>query len=183
VVLSGKLRDSLLVLFKPATANAMISKRKFNNYELYKTCFPECAFMWFGDSGQGDVEVGARMMADPIGSCLGAFIQDVATPDGVSLLTKASERRKELGRGVDIVDNYVEAAYRMFERGFLSAEGLARTTASAVQDLLAIREKFTSRSALIARLGEMRRHVKDVNRLLAAKLGDQFVPIPMAVLC
>jgi len=23
--------------------------------------------MWFGDSGQGDVEVGARMMADPTG--------------------------------------------------------------------------------------------------------------------
>eukprot|EP00053_Salpingoeca_punica_P011806 m.105204 g.105204 ORF g.105204 m.105204 type:complete len:476 (+) comp15786_c0_seq2:208-1635(+) len=180
VVLSGKLRDSLLVPFKPATANAMISKRKFRNYEMYKATFPECAFMWFGDSGQGDVEVGIQMMADPAGSCIGAYIQDVASPDGISMLTTHPERQKAREKGVEIVDNYVDAAMRMYDKRILSADGLHRTAQSAIQDLLSIRPNFTNRGVLSARLAEMRRHVREVNKVLAARGDTAFKPLSLA---
>ena len=56
-VLTGDLRDSLLIPFAPSLSNDWISNRKFGSYVRYKRLFPECRFIWFGDSGQGDVQV------------------------------------------------------------------------------------------------------------------------------
>lgn len=61
-VLTGALHDSLLIPFLPAHCNEMIAARKFKNYLRYTQLFPECKFIWFGDSGQGDIQTGLDMV-------------------------------------------------------------------------------------------------------------------------
>eukprot|EP00051_Salpingoeca_urceolata_P006837 m.90410 g.90410 ORF g.90410 m.90410 type:complete len:165 (+) comp15008_c0_seq6:2579-3073(+) len=65
VVLSGQLVDSLLIPFAPDHSNEWISKRKLDNIFKYIRVFPECKFLWFGDSGQGDIIVGTILNTDP----------------------------------------------------------------------------------------------------------------------
>ena len=54
-VLCGHLSDSLLIPFAPNFCNSRISLTKVSNAVRYSFLFPECRFVWFGDSGQGDV--------------------------------------------------------------------------------------------------------------------------------
>ncbi|EGD77979.1 hypothetical protein PTSG_09612 [Salpingoeca rosetta] len=54
-VLCGHLSDSLLIPLAPAFCNSRISSTKVRNVVRYSLLFPECRFVWFGDSGQGDV--------------------------------------------------------------------------------------------------------------------------------
>lgn len=126
IVLSGHLKDSLLVPFKPTYANKLISARKLTNIEHYQKTFPESRFIWFGDSGQGDIIVGQQMIkADPTGTMvLGAYIQDVVRKDGLHFKSSPEERAAILADSkVHVVDNYLDVAKHLHLRGLLSLEG------------------------------------------------------------
>ena len=85
-VITGVLSDSVLIPFAPSLSNDWISNRKFGSYVRYKRLFPECRFIWFGDSGQGDVQMGQKMLEEDLESMhafkleksvIGCYIQDV----------------------------------------------------------------------------------------------------------
>ena len=62
-LLLGKLRDSLLIPFAPGYSNRKISGTKYENYLRYQQLFPECNFLWFGDSGQADIALGEMLLS------------------------------------------------------------------------------------------------------------------------
>jgi hypothetical protein len=184
-VLSGVLGDSLMIPFKPTQCNIKIAARKLRNYHRYVKLFPECRFLWFGDSGQGDIQTALDMMnghAPPgetsagaaVGkvhrAMLGAFIQDVALEDGLALKTTAVEREKLQQRHVHVVDNYVEAAVIMHrELGLLSLEALSAVATAAMEELEAAAPRFEHAVVYHARCDEMAFAVGNVNQLRKAK--------------
>lgn len=163
-VLPGDIRDSLLVTIDPPSANVKICDRKLENFNTHAQMFPESTFMWFGDSGQSDVEVGAELMKRP--RVLGAFIQDVARENGTILKTSDHDREVIRARKVIIANNYVDVARHIYEAGHLSAEGLHTVATCALRDLESIRSRFTRPESFEMRRSEMVASLGFVDALL-----------------
>jgi hypothetical protein len=153
-VLTGKLRDSILIPFKADYANELIASRKVDNFEKHAEVFPECSFIWFGDSGQSDVDVGVQLMKRK--NVLGAYIQDVARDDGILLHTSARDREQFERQNVFIADNYVEVALHMHRQNLLSHQGLFDTAHDAALHLVELRERFSNPEVFQARIRELR---------------------------
>merc|ERR1711907_280537 len=140
-VLGGHLSDSLLVPFASNVSNRLISDRKFGNFVRYATMYPECKFVWFGDSGQGDIATAKRMMETgpdvpeaARGRVVAAFIQDVSDDDGLQLKTTVAERTQLGYRRIYVVDNYLEAAVIACKQlEIISAPALRQVAATARQ--------------------------------------------------
>lgn len=111
--------------------NARIARGKLESFEEYRQLYPEYAFVFLGDSGQGDAAFGARLMADHGASVLAVLIHDVVA-------TPAAEREEHRRRNVRFFDTYVGAALVGFELGLIRAEGLGRVAAAAREELEAI---------------------------------------------
>jgi len=141
--------------FTKLAGNDLIAEEKIANFERYRRVFPEFRFVFFGDSGQGDVAVGERMRALAPEAVPVVLIHDVvATPE---------ERRRELSeRGVHLSDSYVGAAAIAYERGLLAVEGLERVIAAAERELSAI--MFESDAERAARAAELLRDVERARR-------------------
>ncbi|RKG97536.1 DUF2183 domain-containing protein [Corallococcus sp. CA053C] len=128
--------------------NTRIAQKKFDNFERYARLFPEYGFVFVGDSGQGDVEFGARMRAAQPQAVRAVFIHDVvATPE--------PKREEWRAQHVFFFDTYVGAAVEAFHAGVLSRDGVDRITAAAVESLAAI--AFTSPAQRQAREAELAR--------------------------
>ena len=82
--LFGELKDSVLIPFAKQTADRMVADRKMGNIDGYIKIFPECKFVWFGDSGQGDMLVGDEMNKAYGDLMTGVYIQDVVKKDGLT---------------------------------------------------------------------------------------------------
>lgn len=109
VVVSGDLTHLL--------SNESMAERKWTNFLRLQAVFPECLFLWVGDSGQGDLLLGQRMRKAFPASVPGVFIHDVvATPQA---------RREELARErIFLFDSYVGAALRAFQEGLMTGDSL-----------------------------------------------------------
>lgn len=167
-ILSGKLRDSLLIPFKKSTANRLISRRKINNFAQYEELFPACSFMWFGDSGQSDIQCGLGMKERTDERILGIYIQDVAKSNGCQLKSCSTERSQLSECGVLVVDNYVQVAVDIHENHpkYLTAEGLQHIVRCAVRDLVVAEPRFEDALALKMRWLEMESQVALANAAL-----------------
>ncbi|RKH11157.1 DUF2183 domain-containing protein [Corallococcus sp. CA047B] len=111
--------------------NTRIAQKKFENFEQYARLFPEYGFVFVGDSGQGDVEFGARMLAAQPQTVRAVFIHDVvATPE--------AKREEWRARHIFFFDTYVGAAVEAFHAGVVSRDGVDRIATAAVESLAAI---------------------------------------------
>jgi hypothetical protein len=180
-ILTGVLKDSLLIPFAPDLCNTWVASRKFNNYLMYKSAFPECQFVWWGDSGQGDVDMGLRMLdedrlaevnASAAGaadeevarlvarrSVVGVYIQDVVLNDGITPKVGFRERCEHVIKSVYIVDNYIDVGLQMYKQGMLGLASLRRITSDSVAELAAIKIEGFQGSKMI-RKAEHRVHKK-----------------------
>jgi hypothetical protein len=77
--------------------------------------FPECEFMWFGDSGQADIMVGEQLFLlndDPTSAStartVAVYIQDVVKDDGVTFKTSPVDRARYQGTDIVIAENYLQ---------------------------------------------------------------------------
>ena len=180
VVLSGQLRDSLLVPIAANLSNKWISKRKFGNIERYMTVFSECSYLWFGDSGQGDALVGEKIMKMEGAHVAGVFITDVVQNDGVTFKTPYSERAQWREKGVDFVDNYLEVAFECHKRDLLSDEGLDEMASMTAKQVRAIAPRFrgncyalngqAATRALAARFLEYEQQLSRIGQCLESKV-------------
>jgi hypothetical protein len=145
--------------FTRLIGNDAIAEEKGANFRRYRSVFPEYRFVFFGDSGQGDVAFGESIRALAPEAVTMVFIHDVvATPE---------ERRRELcGRGIHFCDTYVGAALAAFEAGLLSAEGLRRVGDAAERELGSVR--FESDADRGARMADIAR---DIDRVRVALGG------------
>ena len=159
VCLSGELIDSVLIPFAPDYSNEKISARKLGNIERYMRVFPECDFLWFGDTGQGDLIVGEKMLANPVLSAQlkGVFIQDVVKSDGHHYKTPPSERLTQHEAGIDIVDNYLEVALALHERNLLPRDALKKVAISTAKQVRALLVDPHNVEIIVARVIEHER--------------------------
>jgi hypothetical protein len=180
VVLSGHLRDSVLIPVAPGRSNDMISRRKFHNYYRYMSVFYESQFLWLGDSGQGDVLMGRRMLADDTDrargvAVRGVYIQDVVLADGVSFKTGPAERAALAREHILVCETYIDVAVDLHDRALLlPPANFRRVVADTVADLAALRPQFFDPAAATqlgtaawpARVAEVTRAVAAANAVL-----------------
>ncbi|WP_223633046.1 phosphatase domain-containing protein [Corallococcus sp. EGB] len=136
--------------------NTRIAHKKFENFEQYARLFPEYGFVFVGDSGQGDVEFGARMREALPQAVRAVFIHDVvATPQD----TRDAWRE----RHVFFFDTYVGAAVDAFHAGVVSRDGVDRVAAAARESLAVI--AFPSEAQRQAREAELTRDLARASAL------------------
>lgn len=116
-VLSGSFRALL-------TKDAMAT-RKLENIARYRRLFPEYQLVFLGDSGQGDVLVGERLIQVEAAAVRLVLIHDVVnTPEEV--------RAEYAAKGIYFHDTYVGAAAVAYEHGLISRDGLLAVAKEAV---------------------------------------------------
>lgn len=116
-VLSGSLRA---LVSKEAMA-----ARKLENIDHYRALFPEYRLVFVGDSGQGDVLVGERLVNADTNPAQLVLIHDVVG-------TPPETRRVFASRGIHFVDTYIGAAVTAYEHGLISLAGVVRAANEAV---------------------------------------------------
>ncbi|MEO7268878.1 MAG: diacylglycerol kinase family protein [Knoellia sp.] len=121
---------------------------KIENFERFRLLMPETHVVFIGDSGQGDIEVGRRMLAADPGAVRLVLIHDV--------VALGDEERAALrAEGIVIVDTPVGGAVEAYAVGLLSAAGLASVVDAAGRDAAAItwesREQEKATTALLER--------------------------------
>lgn len=134
--------------FSHLLGNARIAEMKFENFTRYVQLYPEYGFVFTGDSGQGDVAFGERMLAEYPESVRAVFIHDVVdTPEAI--------RQTWRGKRIFFFDTYVGAAVEAFEVGVIARDGVDRVARAAQEEMG--RVPFTSEAQRQARLAELER--------------------------
>ncbi|MEW5738944.1 MAG: phosphatase domain-containing protein [Myxococcota bacterium] len=149
-VLSGDLLSNL--------SHEQIAEKKLENFRQYRQLYPEYGFSFLGDSGQGDVLFGLKMLKDAPGLVKGIFINDVVA-------TPPAKRAELAAQGVHLTDTYVGAATEAFKLGLISREGLGRVVAAAKRDFEAI--PFDDDAQRAARRAELDRDVAAAERAVS----------------
>lgn len=121
---------------------------KIENFERFRLLMPETDVVFIGDSGQGDVEVGRRMLAaDP------EAVRLVLIHDVVSM--SDDERNALRSEGIVVVDTPVGGALEAYAAGLLSPAGLASVVDAAGHDATGIEwespEQEKATTALLVR--------------------------------
>ncbi|WP_437570369.1 phosphatase domain-containing protein [Sorangium sp. So ce542] len=158
----GQLAATVLAgSFTRLIGNRAIAEKKLENFLEYRRLYPEYGFVFVGDSGQGDIHFGQRMLELAPASVRAIFIHDVVA---------TSERaRQELAvGGVHLFDTYLGAAAVALERGLLGPEGAARVAEAALEAFAAI--AFPSHEGREPRRLEMARDAARLNDLLPPSL-------------
>lgn len=158
----GQLTATVLTgSFTRLIGNRTIAEKKLENFLEYRRLYPEYDFVFVGDSGQGDIHFGQRMLELAPGAVKAVFIHDVvATPD--------LARRELAASGVHLFDTYIGAALVALERGLLGPEGAARVAEAALAAFAAI--PFSSQADQEARRLELERDVARLNEVLPPSL-------------
>lgn len=117
--------------FDGLTSHDSMAGAKIENFERFRLLMPETHVVFIGDSGQGDVEVGRRMLAaDP------EAVRFILIHDVVAL---AEEERAALrSEGIVVVDTPVGGALEAYAAGLVSAAGLTSVVEAAERDLTSI---------------------------------------------
>ncbi|WP_404380576.1 hypothetical protein LL946_10990 [Knoellia locipacati] len=104
---------------------------KIENFRRFRALMPETHVVFVGDSGQGDIEVGRRMLeADPEAVRL-VLIHDVVD-------TPPAQRDALRDEGIVLVDSPVTGAIEAHAVGLVSDSGLASVTDAAERELTRI---------------------------------------------
>jgi hypothetical protein len=144
--------------FTRLIGNRAIAEKKFENFLEYRRIYPEYEFIFIGDSGQGDIFFGQRMLEAAPQDVKAVFIHDVvATPEA---------KRSELRKGqVFLFDTYVGAAAEALERAHIEPLGAIRVAREAMTELEAITLSSPQRAS---RRTEIARDVERMNQILPA---------------
>jgi hypothetical protein len=137
--------------------NSRIADKKFDNFQRYLRAFPEYGFVFVGDSGQGDVEFGDRMLAAAPQAVHAVFIHDVVD-------TPQATRQAWRDKRIYFFDTYVGAAVDAFQVGVISRDGVARVARAAQESLAGI--EFDSPGQREARQFELTRDLQRAEALI-----------------
>lgn len=145
-ILPGSLGKSL--------STARISAKKVENFLQYRRIYPEFDFVFAGDSGQGDVDFGRRILTDR--AVKAVFIHDVVK-------TPSSERLALRRKKICFFDTYAGAAVEAFREGILPRDAVGRVVEAAREEFAKL--KFESNEARLDRLSELERDARAANAL------------------
>ncbi|MGK3988751.1 phosphatase domain-containing protein [Sorangium sp. So ce136] len=158
----GQLAATVLAgSFTRLVGNRTIAEKKLENFVEYRRLYPEYDFVFVGDSGQGDIHFGQRMLELAPEAVKAVFIHDVvATPELARLDLAVG--------GVRLFDTYIGAALEALELGLLGPEGAARVAEAAIAAFTAI--PFPSHAHRQPRRLEMMLDVARLNEVLPPSL-------------
>ena len=74
------------------TVPLALSVCRYHNFDMVSSLYPECKFVWFGDSGQGDLETGCMMMERKRDQMLAVYIHDIVEAKGVTPKVRTAVR-------------------------------------------------------------------------------------------
>ncbi|WP_206446657.1 phosphatase domain-containing protein [Agrococcus sp. KRD186] len=95
---------------------ASIKARKLQNFERERTLFPECRFLFLGDSGQADAQVGAEMLRRGPDFVVTVLIHEVVPVTG-------AKRASLEAAGIRFHSSYDEAASILHGLGVIDRAG------------------------------------------------------------
>jgi len=110
--------------FEGLRGHDSMASAKLENFARFRLLMPETHVVFVGDSGQGDIEVGRRMLASEPEAVRLILIHDV-----VGL--PAEERKALRAEGIVVVDTPVGGAVEAYAAGLLSDDGLASVVVAA----------------------------------------------------
>ncbi|KRE42414.1 diacylglycerol kinase family protein [Knoellia sp. Soil729] len=117
--------------FNGLRSHDSMASAKIVNFERFRLLMPETHVVFIGDSGQGDIEVGRRMLRSDPDAVRLVLIHDV-----VGL---PADRRESLrSEGIILVDTPVGGAVEAYAAGLLSDAGLAAVVDATQRDLHAL---------------------------------------------
>lgn len=119
---SAMLTGSLMHLL----SHAGMAEKKIQNITHYRSLYPEYRLIFIGDSGQGDVQVGERLLTEFAGAVDAVLIHDVVDTD-------QQARARYAERGLIFFDTYVGAAVAVHRLGLISDAGLRAVAAATRQ--------------------------------------------------
>jgi hypothetical protein len=137
--------------------NSNIADKKFDNWEQYRSLFPEYKSVFIGDSGQGDAIFGAKAVATAPSEMKAVFIHNVTNMGD-------DERKQMAQKGVFVFDTYVGAATEAFRRGLITREGLERVAFATSNELDLVR--FDSAEQRAAREAELDRDLAELRSIV-----------------
>eukprot|EP00929_Paragymnodinium_shiwhaense_P062966 TRINITY_DN31478_c0_g1_i1.p1 TRINITY_DN31478_c0_g1~~TRINITY_DN31478_c0_g1_i1.p1 ORF type:complete len:747 (-),score=129.19 TRINITY_DN31478_c0_g1_i1:139-2379(-) len=130
-VLHGDLAVVLRSLIWREKSFREMGSKKIEAFADFEALYPEADFLFFGDSGEGDLDFALHFVSSSDTRL--AFIHDVVDDIGVTPFT-SRERREELAqRNVFVFDSYAGAAVRLHDAGLLTGDGL-RAAAQGCHD-------------------------------------------------
>nr|WP_241429200.1 phosphatase domain-containing protein [Agrococcus sp. ARC_14] len=106
------LGGSVLNLFTKQSIKA----RKLQNFDRERSLFPECRFLFLGDSGQADAQVGAEMLRRGPDFVVAVLIHEVVPVTG-------AKRASLEQAGIRFHSSYDEAARIVHELGLIDRAG------------------------------------------------------------
>mmetsp|Transcript_120676 Transcript_120676/g.341901 ORF Transcript_120676/g.341901 Transcript_120676/m.341901 type:complete len:641 (+) Transcript_120676:115-2037(+) len=181
-LLKGSLAAVLMAPVMKKEAHVAMGERKAEAFVEFIELHPEARFVFFGDSGEGDVDFAAGRFSESAAPASQgtqpsnlALIHDVVDEEGVMPRTPASRREELRARGVYFFDSYAGAALVVYENGLLTAPRLREAVQGCHDEFEAIEaSKFSSKKVYAARCAEL---VGDINRVDAALKDAGVQPI------
>mmetsp|Transcript_109379 Transcript_109379/g.172402 ORF Transcript_109379/g.172402 Transcript_109379/m.172402 type:complete len:656 (-) Transcript_109379:139-2106(-) len=172
-MLKGDLSTVLQSLISRETSHRNMGAKKIENFSDFATIHPEARFIFFGDSGEGDLDFASQFVARPAAiedfeNDRIALIHDVVDESGLYPKTRATRRQELRASRVYVFDTYAAAALVLFQHGFLSPDSL-RATAQACHDEFENLDpqKFVNDGVYFARRRELICDLEEVNAALA----------------
>lgn len=177
----------------PKTATAALyqtlAAKKLSRFREYAAIYPEAAFIYFGDNGQGDIlcaEImydSARDAAAPRPSqLLASFINRVVPPKATLSMLRSSKRSDAdiinawNERNIFLHRTHVGMAVQAYDLGLLDIESLYRVGIAARQDFCRIMSRYGGRHAG-RRLDKAAHHLNEDMERLNARLPSSFSPL------
>lgn len=174
-----------------------LAGKKLVRFQQYAALFPEAAFVFVGDNGQGDVLVAEALskifatMADRDGGpnrLCASFVHDVVPPprQPVSGLAVAAEGGKDAIRAAHSAmrifsgATYVGLAIQAHNMGLLDLVGLQHVTSAACKDLRWARCRYAMEAATDwpALAQQINNDIRLANQLLPAELQVSAIKLP-----
>ncbi|CAJ1373272.1 unnamed protein product [Effrenium voratum] len=181
---------------RPCDVWRSVGEDKIKTFVEYRQLYSECATVFFGDNGQGDLMCAERLTGMNVtngdygvgGVVSYAFIhqvqplEDQLTENKVFSKDSADEVYQD--RHIYLFRTYVGAAVHAYKLGLISQEGLWRVSTAAVQDMVRLRIRHLSdtsqkEEAWADVVNEMNKDVTRVNELLPEAMEKiKMVPNP-----
>jgi len=120
--------------------HGMMAERKMVHLREQALMWPDCRFVWMGDSGQGDAELG-RMARRSFAGELGreppvCLIHDVCPRSGLGIVRKTpvDERRRMASEGLFVFDCRADAALLAAQCGLCELADACRVAAAEAEE-------------------------------------------------
>jgi len=142
-------------------SNNEIAKEKLQNFSDYRQLYPEYNVVFFGDDGQGDVQVAKGIRDAAAQASRLALIHDVVG------MSAAERQRLRDETGAVVFDSYVDAGTEAYTRGLIGRDGLLRVMDAAQAEFAAI--TFESEAQKGARAAELQSALERAAAALAPR--------------